>query len=702
VGTVRSRLHRARAALRAWLLHVGAPLVLAIIAAGLLVTPAVAQTLPGHRPLPTDRLRGVTLADGTAATSAMAIIRGQHLRLLTTRALQRVASGDPDVIGVEVLNSTEALVLGRRAGSTSLILWYQDNTSDAMHITVHADIAVLAAALTEIHPSITVEAAPDRPALVLRGVVPDLAVRRAAEEAARSYLRSATSEVLVADEPPAPPPVAPGAERADALRSEPPPAAVRALRERGRRVTAETAVINLIRLTQLPPTVEERIRTAIRPVGGQDVTVRRIVRGVTPSDDDDAFVLEGTVASQVALIRILSVASRTLGDANVSPGDGRADIRVIADEGGAIAGTAGQSSGIQTSGGFSFGGAGTLTSGSSSTRRLTNLVHRNVGRARGLSAANGRLLSFIDVGDLPQVRVNARLYEIQRTRLLDYSPQVRAFTSSRGQPVLDPPRGIRVTRPDGTPGFVGQSGDQILSALSFLSGLFTSQTQLVVGQFALDALLSVLESEGIARQLSAPSLTVLSGEVAEFSVGGEIPIVESFLSPAVATTGTAAQSSAAVGTGGVFNTVTFKPFGVSLGVRPLVGEDDAITIDVVPEVTTPDPQLTLAIRESTGAALPTTAFESRSLRTTTQLRDGQAILIGGLVTRDLRRTDGAAPILSSVPLLRYFFKSFRDQDDQTELVVVVSPAIVRTPVGDAPLWAFPATTELPPTAPPLR
>jgi Flp pilus assembly secretin CpaC len=309
-------------------------------------------------------------------------------------------------------------------------------------------------------------------------------------------------------------------------------------------------------------------------------------------------------------------------------------------------------------------------------------VHRNVGRARGLSAANGRLLSFIDVGDLPQVRVNARLYEIQRTRLLDYSPQVRAFTSSRGQPVLDPPRGLRITRPDGTPGFVGESGDQIVSALSFLAGLFTSQTTLVVGQFALDALLSVLESEGIARQLSAPSLTVLSGEVAEFSVGGEIPIVESFLSPAVATTGTAAQSSAAVGTGGVFNTVTFKPFGVSLGVRPLVGEDDAITIDVV--------------------ALPTTAFESRSLRTTTQLRDGQAILIGGLVTRDLRRTDGAAPILSSVPLLRYFFKSFRDQDDQTELVVVVSPAIVRTPVGDAPLWAFPATTELPPTAPPLR
>src|SRR5205085_3688372 len=69
-------------------------------------------------------------------------------------------------------------------------------------------------------------------------------------------------------------------------------------------------VINLLQLENLPPTPEEKIRQAIQGIGGTSVTVRRILKGLIRDDARDSLVLEGSVPNQVALVRILSLASQ--------------------------------------------------------------------------------------------------------------------------------------------------------------------------------------------------------------------------------------------------------------------------------------------------------------------------------------------------------------------------------------------------------
>ena len=124
---------------------------------------------------------------------------------------------------------------------------------------------------------------------------------------------------------------------------------------------------------------------------------------------------------------------------------------------------------------------------------------------------------------------------------------------------------------------------------------------------AVDTALSYLEREGVAQTLSSPSLTVLSGEMAQVQVGGEVPVPVAF-APAFGTTSSSTSSTSGssgggqgggggASTPGVFSSVDFVPFGVQLQVRPMVGEDDSITLDVQPMVVTPDSVLTDAIRE---------------------------------------------------------------------------------------------------------
>ena len=92
------------------------------------------------------------------------------------------------------------------------------------------------------------------------------------------------------------------------------------------------------------------------------------------------------------------------------------------------------------------------------------------------------------------------------------------------------------------------------------------------------------------------------------SVGGQIPVPTSVV--------TSAGNQ-------VFESVFFVPFGVQLGIRPLVGPSDSITLDVRPQVIQPDPDLTAAVRESSGNDQTTTAFESRSVKTTAVSRMGR-------------------------------------------------------------------------------
>ena len=203
--------------------------------------------------------------------------------------------------------------------------------------TVHRDLALLQSALKRIYPTIEAEIAPDRDAVVLTGTVPDITFLRAAEGAAHNYLDAApanpNNRVLIQDAQSATPaaqpaPAQPGQQPAPAT-----PPAAESIRVPAA-AQASGRVINLIQLQNLPPLSEEKIISAIHDIGGADVTVHRIVKGQVRDDGQDLFVLEGRVPNQVALTRILTVASQVFTGQTLAA----QNIRVLADEAGALSG----------------------------------------------------------------------------------------------------------------------------------------------------------------------------------------------------------------------------------------------------------------------------------------------------------------------------------------------------------------------------
>ena len=157
----------------------------------------------------------------------------------------------------------------------------------------------------------------------------------------------------------------------------------------------------------------------------------------------------------------------------------------------------------------------------------------------------------------------------------------------------------------------------------------------------------------------------------------------------------------------MFQAVQFVPFGIQLDVRPLVSDDDFITLDLSPQVSIPDPELNQILTSSgdqdTGGGgqqpvqqLPTTSFEVRSLRTTSRLNDGDAMIMAGLAQFRVDIASQSTPGLRSIPGLGYLFEGFAENGDTIELIVVVNPVIEREPSDEGELWAFPTPAELSP------
>ena len=263
-------------------------------------------------------------APSARAAEARTVTVGTHVRLQLPREVQRVAVGDPNVLEVELLSTTEALILGKQTGVTTVLAFYGDDSHEAMPFRVQRDLTLLQAALRDICDGVTAQIAPDRDALVLTGTVPDEEHRQAVLRAANSYLTASSREnVRVAESSEGTPEVS--------------------VREDGS-TRSTSQVIDLLRLEVMPATLEARILEAIRPIAGDDVRVRRLQRNPLSDDEQDVLVLEGTVPNQIALVRSMQLAARLFLGNNGSGGangQSRNSIQVLADEAGGLVNGAG-------------------------------------------------------------------------------------------------------------------------------------------------------------------------------------------------------------------------------------------------------------------------------------------------------------------------------------------------------------------------
>ena len=167
--------------------------------------------------------------------------------------------------------------------------------------------------------------------------------------------------------------------------------------------------------------------------------------------------------------------------------------------------------------------------------------------------------------------------------------------------------------------------------------------------------MKALSNKGLFQSLAEPNLIATNGKEASFLAGGEYPY------PVV-------QSGS--GTNSV--TITFKEFGVRLSFTPTVLGGDLIHLKVKPEVSSLDFANAVTID---GFRVP--ALSTRRTETEVELRDGQTFAIAGLMNNTLTNSMSKIPGIGDIPILGLLFRSKAHQKNQTELVVMITPTIIK-------------------------
>ena len=593
-------------------------------------------------------------ANGDRVKKVSHLVKWTHTRFVFNRDIARVALGHETTLDVNVVNGRELLILAKKLGRTSMMVWYDDNTSETFLLGVTEDYSVLENALNDIHSNLALTIAPDRHAVVLRGEVPTLNYRHAAQEAAKNYLYASSSQSAQ--------PVITSAPNQGMFNS-----LAQRLQGMGNlnnglaQSSSKVAIINLIKVTQAPKPKEARIAQVLKSMGADKVTVKRISVDELSNDDNDVFMLSGTVKNQIELVRLLNTINKLFEPEQAS----QAPTSALDPNGLISSATQNETSAIEV---LANESGGLLNDDSGLT--LSN-VNSNVARATLLSVAKGKVLSSIEVEDLPQVRVSVQLYEVNQRRLKQWRPDISVLSNG-------------YNNEQGLFGLEGMNAREsgsasIENALQLIGGQLTNNLQLSTSQFAIDMLFSLLEQEGISRTLSRPTLTVLAGESAVFKVGGEVPVPTSY-SPSGVTSGQQGNS------GSVFSGTEFKSFGVELNVRALVDDKDRITLDLNPVISLPDTTLTAEIAQSTGSSLNSSAFNTRSMQTSTRLQDGQPLIIGGLISTDNNASHDFVPDANGESLFGKLSETTSKSENNRELIIVVTPNLVREPVNNLRVW----------------
>src|SRR3989442_7559448 len=249
------------------------------------------------------------------------------------------------------------------------------------------------------------------------------------------------------------------------------------------------------------------------------------------------------------------------------------------------------------------------------------------------------IADFID----QQILLEVTVAELDRTAMEEHGIDFRAAANSfvnayfmgggagprpGGQNVLIPPQGSPLLP-------LGTSSDHPTYAFNVPNSDIT-------------ALIQILQSEQLATILAQPKLLAMSGQNAAFQVGGEIPI-------RIAT--------------GFATDIVFKPFGTIVNFIARISDEGDILLTVNPEVSQPD-------FSSPVEGIPT--FRTRRASTATRLRNGETLVIGGLLQRSRNELASGVPYLQDIPAVGYIFRHTLYMDSVTELMIVVTPRLVKT------------------------
>ena len=269
------------------------------------------------------------------------------------------------------------------------------------------------------------------------------------------------------------------------------------------------------------------------------------------------------------------------------------------------------------------------------------------------------VLNHLRVATPQQVSLRVKIAEVSRSVARDIG--VNIANRSHSNPLF--------SIGQGTPGTITTNANDTLDPASGAApgGTIYSIAQSAIGttlgiaahHFGADILttLNLAEQNGLVTTLAEPNLVALSGETASFLAGGEIPIPQS-------------QGLGAV-------SVEYKEYGVSLSFTPIVMSDGRISIRVRPEVSELSDAGSVKLN---GFTIP--ALTTRRVETTVELGSGQSFAIGGLLQNSHNNSMDKAPMLGDLPVIGALFRSNSFRKSESELVVVVTPYIVKPVDGN--------------------
>ncbi|NDV20697.1 type II and III secretion system protein family protein [Pseudodesulfovibrio sp. JC047] len=279
-----------------------------------------------------------------------------------------------------------------------------------------------------------------------------------------------------------------------------------------------------------------------------------------------------------------------------------------------------------------------LTSGDSVTLagRVSNTANLSSALALAEAAAPGKVVNLLSVDGIQQVMLEVRVAEMSRSVTKRLGINFAAIGSNFSiYSIIN-----NLTRYN-----ADDDVFELTDNITF-NGAYRSGNTNIFG------MIDALKANGLVRMLAEPNLTCVSGESAEFLVGGEVPI------PMPGTLGN------------VY--IEYKPFGIGLKFVATVMSSGTINLQVNPEVSELDYSKSIAV---SGYEIPT--ISTRRANTVVELGDGQSFVIAGLISDSLKENSSKLPGLGEVPILGNLFSSRDFSSNKTELVVLVTAHLAK-------------------------
>lgn len=248
------------------------------------------------------------------------------------------------------------------------------------------------------------------------------------------------------------------------------------------------------------------------------------------------------------------------------------------------------------------------------------------------------VVNNIKVVGVQQVLLHTRIMEVSRTKLRDLGVDWGTFND----------RSFFYSAPSG---LISAAASNVLGSDPTAEGALSATNRVFVDNGDFDSLIAALRKQDLIKFLAEPTVVATHGRPARFNVGGRVP----YLVPA----------------GNNSITVSYEEFGTSVDFLPFVVGPGRIRLEVRPEVSEPDES-----RSIVAAGVQVPGFSSRYVETAVELQAGQTFAIAGLMQSRTEAVTRATPFLGELPYIGTMFRRVREERNDIELLITVTPEFV--------------------------